>query len=151
MQNLEIGGLFTPATVRGAAGQVASAVKALSREVFDFEGDIPAGFQDDWDQFTQEFLAWKDANLGFLSSVLNSTRDQLAGYVDRYTALRTRWETISGGSNAETFGVTADTVAGALEGAGTAIGKTLTNVSFGVVALGLGLLVVLLVVKKRGK
>ena len=139
MAELQIGGLFTPATIRGAAGELANAVKTLSEEIFT-ANDVPGDFEDEWDQFSQEFATWRAENTGLFSSILNSTRDELSAFVERYQVLHSRWLQIDPQSGAESFAVTSDSVAGALVGAGTAIGQTLTKVSFGVVALGLGIL-----------
>ena len=141
MSELNIGGLFTPSGIKDAADRLQSSVKAISKEVFG-ANDVPTDFEDSWDAFSQEFVNWKSDNLGFFSTVLNSTRDSLADFVGRYNVLRARWVSIYPQTAGEDFSVTSDTVAGALEGAGSAIGKTLTSVSIGVVAIGVALVLV---------
>lgn len=149
MSELQIGGLFTPSGIRSAAGRLESAVKIVSKEVFG-ANDLPGEFEDAWDSFSQEFVAWKSDNLGFFSTVLNSTRDQLTDFVGRYNSLRKQWVAINPNTEGEDFEVTADTVGGALENAGSAIGKTVTSVGIGIGVLGIAL-ILLWAIFKRSK
>jgi hypothetical protein len=139
MADLDIGGIFTPDGILSAAERLAAAQRQISKEVFDAQPDVPDDFFAAWSQFTADFLRWKSANSSWFSSVWNTTRDELAGFVDQYTALRAQWEAMHPETRGEGFVVKHDSIGGALEDAGKSAGVALKSVAVGLACLlGLG-------------
>ena len=138
---LEIGGLFTPDGVLSATERLASAARVLAGEIFDAEPDVEDAFFAEWSQFFADFQLWKSTSTGWFSRVWNTTRDELSDFVTRYSALHDQWSathpaTISLGAKV----TSGDSVGGAVERAGAAVGVALKDVGIGLaVVLGVAL------------
>lgn len=142
MANLEIGGYFTPDGILSAAERLAAAVRQLSHEEFDTpEGvAVPGEWEDAWIAFTQDFLSWKSGHTSWISRAWDTTRDELAGFVERYQKLRATWATIYPETAAPDLNITSDTIGGALKDAGKAAGAALQDIAIGLaVLIGVGL------------
>jgi hypothetical protein len=146
--NLEIGGYFTPDGILSAAERVAAAVRQISHEINAILDDstvpsLPGDFlsvENDWDTFSQEFLAWKGEHTSWVSRAWDTTRDELSGFVERYQALRPRWAKVYPATAAPDLNVTSDTIGGALKDAGKAAGAALQSIGIGLaVVLGVGI------------
>lgn len=134
--NLEIGGLVSPDQLLNASETLAAQQRLLAREIFNAEPDVDDSFFADWSDFTARFLAWKSASSGWFSRVWTSTRDELVGFISEYGALRDRWATMHQETNAGGLKVTAnDTLSGALDKAGTAVGGALKSIGIGLAVL----------------
>jgi hypothetical protein len=125
---VNIGGVFGPGDLTSATNQLLQQVTTIGQEIFSLPDDFTGasdvdGFTPGWNEFANDFRDWRDSN-GVLASVLNSTRNDLVGFFQRYNQLRTRWATIFPGSVSTDFDVTSETLQGDLKSAGAAIGAT---------------------------
>lgn len=138
--SLEIGGLFTPDGVLSATERLASETRVLAREIFEAD-DVDTSYFAEWSQFFADFQRWKSTSTGWFSRVWNTTRDELADFVTRYSALHDQWSaghpsTISLGAKV----TSGDSIGGAVERAGAAVGVALKDVGIGLaVVLGVAL------------
>jgi hypothetical protein len=134
--NLEIGGLVSPDQLLNASETLAAQQRLMAREIFNQEPDVDDAFFADWSDFTVRFLAWKSASSSWFSRVWTSTRDELVGFLGEYARLRDRWAQMHEETNAGSLKVTAnDTLSGAVDKAGTAVGAALRSIGIGLAVL----------------
>ena len=138
---LEIGGVFTPDSILSAADRLAAQARVLAGEIFDAQPDVDEDFYLAWQAFFLKFQLWKSDNSGWFSRVWNTTRDELVDWVQTYNRLHADWITLHPETRAMGASVTSnDTIGGAVDRAGKAIGVALKDIAIGLAVLvGVGL------------